>query len=106
MESREFNVFKRILYKFIPLIRFCGISSEDYFNKVRPYKEILSKELREEILKFHMIPGYKLTLINPLQRRYIDSILINQKHAEIFTNWIKRNKISTVNMHNFRLLYR
>ncbi len=49
--QEDFQTFKRILYKFIPLI-----------NKVRPYEEILSKELRDDILKFHMIPGYKPTL--------------------------------------------
>src|ERR1700722_13859223 len=33
----NFNQFQRILYRFIPLIRFYEISSDDYFNKVRPY---------------------------------------------------------------------
>src|SRR5437868_7117368 len=51
----EFNAFERILHKLIPLIRFYEISSDDYFNKVRPYEEILSKELRNDIYKFHMI---------------------------------------------------
>jgi hypothetical protein len=60
--QENFNIFKRVLYKFIPLIRFCCISSEDYFNKVGPYEEILSKELQEENLKFYMAPGYKPTL--------------------------------------------
>ncbi|RIA80959.1 hypothetical protein C1645_837791 [Glomus cerebriforme] len=36
-----------------------NISSKDYFNKVGPYEEILSKELRDEILKFHMISEYE-----------------------------------------------
>src|SRR5436190_15039296 len=67
--QEEFNVFKRILYKFIPLIRFFYISSEDYFDKVRPYEEILSKELLEEVLKFYMVPGYKPTTSNPLPKR-------------------------------------
>ncbi|GBC21668.2 BTB/POZ domain-containing protein [Rhizophagus irregularis DAOM 181602=DAOM 197198] len=55
----DINMFKRILYKFIPLIRFYEISTEDYFNKVKPYEDIFSKELRDDILKFYMIPGYK-----------------------------------------------
>jgi len=41
----KFNIFERILLKFIPLIRFYDISSEDYFDKVRPYEQILPKEL-------------------------------------------------------------
>ena len=80
--QEKFNIFGRILHKFIPLIRFSYISSEDNFNKVRPYEEILSKELREEILKFHMIPGYEPTLnaYTPKHPRYcVDSVLIDQK---------------------------
>ncbi|GBC21676.2 BTB/POZ domain-containing protein [Rhizophagus irregularis DAOM 181602=DAOM 197198] len=53
------------LKRFTPLIRFYDISSEDYFNKVKP---IIPKELQEEILKFHMIPEYKPTLVNFLPR--------------------------------------
>jgi len=39
--QEKFNIFERILHKFIPLIRFYDISSEDYFDKVRPYEEML-----------------------------------------------------------------
>ncbi|GBB87995.1 hypothetical protein RclHR1_01450023 [Rhizophagus clarus] len=47
----DFNIFKRILYKFIPLIRFYEISSKDYFHKIKPYEKILSKKLRNNIIK-------------------------------------------------------
>ena len=101
--QEKFNILERILHKFIPFVRFCYISSEDYFNKVRPYEKILSKELREEILKFHMVPGYKPTLNNFSQRRYPNSVLINQKHIAIFTSWINQRVIGR---YNFKLLYR
>ena len=39
--QENFNHFQRILYKFIPLIRFYEISSEDYINKVKFYEKIL-----------------------------------------------------------------
>src|SRR5204863_462688 len=85
--------FKTILYRFIPLIRFYEISSADYLNKVKPYEEILSKELREEILKFHMVPEHNEQTLDPLPTRFIDSTLINRKHITLFTNWIdKRDK--------------
>ena len=45
-----------------------GGFSENYFDKVRPYEEILPKELRDDILKFHMIPGYKPTLNKHMPR--------------------------------------
>src|SRR6266542_3124610 len=70
-----FMKFVQKLYKnwtiffYRALIRFYEISSKDYINKVRPYEEILSKELRDDVLKFHMIPGYKPTF-NTYTPRY------------------------------------
>ncbi|EXX71838.1 hypothetical protein GLOIN_2v1782178 [Rhizophagus irregularis DAOM 181602=DAOM 197198] len=101
-------IFKRILYKFIPLIRFYGIPSEDYINKVKPYEEVLSKELREEISKFHLDPEYEPTS-NLLPRRFIGSTLINRKHITLFINFIDRKNIDTdynKNPYKFNLLYR
>src|SRR6266498_4054283 len=63
------NIFKRILHKFIPLIRFYDISTEDYFNKVKSYEKILSEELRDDILKFYMIPGYN-PIYTPRHSKY------------------------------------
>ncbi|GBC47856.2 BTB/POZ domain-containing protein [Rhizophagus irregularis DAOM 181602=DAOM 197198] len=97
----KFNIFERILHNFMPLIRFYDISSEDYFNKVRPYEQILSKELREDILKFHMVPGFKPSFNNYTKRRSkkniksslintvtVDSLFINKEHVALFANWI------------------
>ncbi|CAB4444548.1 unnamed protein product [Rhizophagus irregularis] len=102
------NIFKKVLNKFIPLIRFYGMSSEDYINKVKPYEEILSKELRENMIKFHLVPGYKSEL-DFLPRRFIDSILINRRHIALFTNWIEKrdNDTKYKNIsYKFNLLYR
>ncbi len=99
--QEKFNIFERILHKFIPLIRFYDISSEDYFNKVRSFEEILPKELQGEILKFHMVPGF---IHNLSSRHAIDSVLINQKHISLFTNWIDRKKGKVY--YKFNLLYR
>jgi len=78
------------------LIRFYEISSKDCINKFRSYEEILSKELRDDLLKFHMIPEYKPTLNKHtpriLKSYEIDSIIINQKHIAIFTNWIDKKE--------------
>ncbi|RGB29047.1 hypothetical protein C1646_818741 [Rhizophagus diaphanus] len=108
----DINMFKRILYKFIPLIRFYEISTEDYFNKVKPYEDIFSKELRDDILKFYMIPGYKpnYTPRHPKSNvDSVDSIIINQEHLILFANWIdkkKKNKYINNIPYNFNLLYR
>ncbi|CAB4444558.1 unnamed protein product [Rhizophagus irregularis] len=103
----DFNIFKRILYKFIPLIRFYEISGEDYFNKVKPFEDILSKELKDDILKFYLIPGYK-PVYTPRRPEYnVDSIIINLKHLTLFANWIDRKKKNDKNItYEFNLLYR
>ncbi|CAB4393430.1 unnamed protein product [Rhizophagus irregularis] len=107
----DFNIFKRILYKFIPLIRFYEIPSEDYFNKVKPYEKVLSKELRNDITKFYMVPGYKPIYTPRNSNRLkcnIDSIIINQEHIAHFVNWIDRKKKEYINdvPYEFNLLYR
>ncbi|RGB29049.1 hypothetical protein C1646_767090 [Rhizophagus diaphanus] len=100
----DINIFKRVLYKFIPLIKFYDISSRDYFNKVKPYEKLLSKELRDDILKSHMIPEYKPKYTPRNPKCNIDSVIINQNHIKLFANWIdkKEGKIN----YKFNLLYR
>jgi hypothetical protein len=101
----DINIFKRILYKFIPLIRFYEISSRDYFNKVKPYEKILSKELRDDILKSYMIPEYKPIYTPRYPKCNVDSVIIDQKHTALFANWINRQG-GKVNNYKFNLLYR
>ncbi|CAB4393409.1 unnamed protein product [Rhizophagus irregularis] len=103
----DINVFKRIMYKFIPLIKFYEISTEDYFNKVKPYEDIFSKELRDDILKFYMIPGYKPKYAPRYPKYNIDSIIINQKLITLFANWIDKKKENVKYIpYKFNLLYR
>ena len=59
--------------------------------------------MQEEVLKFHLVHEYKPTLNNFSQKRYFNSVLINKKHIEIFTNWISQRAIGR---YSFRLLYR
>ncbi|CAB4376298.1 unnamed protein product [Rhizophagus irregularis] len=106
-QARELDLFKEILYKYIPLIRFYAISLEDYNNKVKSYEQILPKELREEISKFHLEPEPSL---NFLPRRFVDSTIISRKHVAIFANRIaKRDRGKYKNCkvsYKFNLLFR
>ncbi|GBC09564.1 hypothetical protein RclHR1_08990008 [Rhizophagus clarus] len=110
--QENFYHFQRILYKFIPLIRFYEISSDDYYNKVKPYKKILSKELRDDILKFHLVSGYTPTpKISPrCPKNQVDSVLISQDYLVLFANWIDKkgenNKYTRTIPYKFNLLYR
>ena len=58
----EFTVMKRRLSRFIRSIRFYNISSEDFFLKVYPFKELLSNDLINNIFSYHMTPNKKLNI--------------------------------------------
>ncbi|GBC07284.1 hypothetical protein RclHR1_07360007 [Rhizophagus clarus] len=99
----ETTIMERTIRKFIPLIRFYYISSEDFVTKVYPFKDIMPKDLVSNILIFRMAPNKQLNMgiQSPRQStNNIDSVIINQKHAAIFANWIDRKPCK------FNLLYR
>jgi len=59
--KNEFTVMERRLSRFILLIRFYHISSEDFLLKVYPFKEILPNNLINDILAYHMAPNFTET---------------------------------------------
>ncbi|GET65663.1 BTB/POZ domain-containing protein [Rhizophagus irregularis DAOM 181602=DAOM 197198] len=84
---------------------FYDISPKVYMIKIKPYEEILSKEYRNDLLNYYMIPEYKPNL-NNLASRYlkdINSVIIDQRHV---TNWIDRNEERKFSLYKFNLLYR
>jgi len=112
--QENFDNFQKMIHKFIPLIRFYEISSDDYFNKVKPYEAILPKELRDDILKFHMVSGYK-PIFKEHTPRYskcdnLDSSLINQKHVALIASWIdnkkEKNRYIKAIPYEFKRLYK
>jgi len=58
----------------LPLIRFFSLSSEDFFQKVRPYKKLLKSQLYEDLLKSYLVPNSKPS-DNILPPRKIDRII-------------------------------
>ncbi|RIA87276.1 hypothetical protein C1645_827985 [Glomus cerebriforme] len=112
--QENFDYFQSLLQKFIPLIRFYEISFEDYVNKVKLYEEILPKELKDDILKFHMNSEYKpiIKCLPRYPKYHLDSDIINhiQDHLVLFANWIdkkeERNQYIRIIPYKFDLLYR
>ncbi|RGB38003.1 hypothetical protein C1646_756248 [Rhizophagus diaphanus] len=101
--NREnFNNLERILRKFIPLIGFYDISTEDYFSKIKPFEQILPEELRKDILKFHTVPEYEPIFDTYTPRCKIDSVLIYQKHTTLFANWIDRKERNSKYLFNYK----
>jgi hypothetical protein len=104
----DIMTFKRIICRFIPLIRFYDISPKDYMIKIKPYEEIFSKEFRDDLLNYYMVPEYKPKFNNLKSRNVKDanSVIINQKHIALFTSWIDKNEKKRTDPYKFNLLYR
>src|SRR6266498_3065692 len=74
--KNDFTVMERRLNRFIPLMRFYYISSEDFLLKIYPFKEVLPKDLIHNILAYHMAPNNKPN-INIQLPRFPGSVIIN-----------------------------
>ncbi|GET04302.1 hypothetical protein GLOIN_2v1771022 [Rhizophagus clarus] len=51
--SYDFEVLKSTLEQCIPLIRYFNIDSSDYWDKVRPFSQILPSDLHEVLLQYY-----------------------------------------------------
>src|SRR4051794_6336532 len=61
-KKEEIDRMKKLIGKFIHLIRFYHISSHDFYYKVLPYKKLLPKELFHKIWEFHMVDDKMLEI--------------------------------------------
>ncbi|EXX77646.1 BTB/POZ domain-containing protein [Rhizophagus irregularis DAOM 181602=DAOM 197198] len=109
--KEEIEIMKSTLRRFIPLIRFNNISSEDFYYKLYPYKVILTEDLTENILAFHMMPNKELfNGIRPLRKPKYDTNIVTSRHFSIFASWIERKNSSYYFdkdiPYHFKLIYR
>ncbi|CAB4433044.1 unnamed protein product [Rhizophagus irregularis] len=108
-DNDNYDALKQILNQFIPLIRFVGISLNDLFNKVYPYKVIIPSHIFKEIEEFYY-NGISPSL--PIRIRQIESNIINLELINpIIVNWIdkKNSKIPRTGndpLYKFKLIYR
>src|SRR6185312_5987996 len=91
----------------IPHIRFFNISTEDFRKKVVPYDELLTKELRRDLLHYQFEKDYKpnFTVLPPRKGQAaikfnIDSVIINEQQAA----WISQRimELTNANQENQR----
>ena len=123
--KEEVTIMERTLHRYIPLIRFYCLSSEDFLDKVYPLKELLPNDLVNSLLTFYLAPNRKAsvdkqlprrsdkhTLTHPMSSQFIhkhDSVIIEfHNFTALFASWIdkKRDYSSRIIPYNFNLLYR
>jgi hypothetical protein len=103
----DFNTLKNTLQQCIPFIKFYNLTSDEFLTNVYPYKKIIPKELRENLLKYFLNPNNqsikKLENLNG-----IDSRIIAIQHAELISKWIDRLEITdeVKNKYEFELIFR
>ncbi|RGB42269.1 hypothetical protein C1646_751167 [Rhizophagus diaphanus] len=109
--KEEVIIMERTLNRYIPLIRFYHISSEDFHDKVFPLKEILPKDLINNLFTFYLVPNRKINIdIQPPRRscdKY-DSVIVDFQHFALFASWIDRKNDNYLRNipYNFNLIYR
>jgi hypothetical protein len=111
--NEDYESLKETLKQFIPIIRFIEISSKDFYDKVRPYKAIISNNIYEEIEEFYFKSTLPKTITLPprIGKSYIESKIIRSKLISIITNWIDEKDANDIRdkndlLYKFELIYR
>src|ERR1044071_6635135 len=89
----DFKMLGTTLQHCLPLIRFFSLSSEDFLQKIHPYKKLLKSQLYEDLLKFHLIPDSKPSdgILPPRNLdQIIDTKIVNLNIASVVSKWIDR----------------
>ncbi|GBB88676.1 hypothetical protein RclHR1_15230001 [Rhizophagus clarus] len=107
----DFNSLKNTLQLFIPFIKFYDLTSKKFLDKVYPYKKILPKELRENLVRHYLNYDHKPIdesepkIAKEVSSRSIDSRIITIRHAELISKWIDGSE-ATDKIYEFKLILR
>ncbi|RGB29641.1 hypothetical protein C1646_312643 [Rhizophagus diaphanus] len=109
----DFNTLKNTLRQCIPFIRFYNLTSKEFAYEVHPYKEVLPKELYEDLLLSFLDSDNKKGESKPriprnIDSRDIDSNIITSQHVEIISKWVSKLEITDKlnSPYEFKLLFR
>ncbi|GBB90651.1 hypothetical protein RclHR1_17690005 [Rhizophagus clarus] len=86
----DFSNIKNQMEDFIPLIRWFQIPSKQVWRNIRPYQQLIPKQLYQNIIGHHLDPKTPLTdsIILPKRKTVLNSNLIQNKHLELINGWI------------------
>jgi hypothetical protein len=105
LNNKYYEELRELLDPFIPLIRFVDITSDDFNDKIRPYKEIIPNQIYKEIEEFYNKGTLPTTLTLPPRTGKFDSKIIKPKLAKIIINWIDKKNFF-ISRYSFNLIYR
>ncbi|UZO09108.1 uncharacterized protein OCT59_029345 [Rhizophagus irregularis] len=93
-------MMKNTLQHCLPLIRFFSLSSEDFFQKVRPYKKFIKHQLYEELLESYLNPNSEPNdnILLPRSRNIdgiIDLKIVCLNIASLISRWIDKIDIKS-----------
>ncbi|EXX72057.1 uncharacterized protein OCT59_029134 [Rhizophagus irregularis] len=96
----DFKIMENTLQDCLPLIRFFSLSSEEFFQKVRPYKRLLKSQLYEELLGSYLDSNIKPSdnILLPRNRNIdeiIDSKIVNLNIVSLISRWIDKIDIKS-----------
>ena len=94
----DFINLKNILSDIIPLIRFNQISSDDFFDKIKPYRKAFNEEVYDEILESYLSSKWQPRLLQKGPRMR-EGKLLNLDMKCLISSWID-GKIDTYNKNN------
>jgi hypothetical protein len=96
----DFKAMEKTLQDCLPLIRFFSLSSEEFVQKVHPYKKLLKPKLYDELFKSYLDSNIKPSN-NILLPRYrniegiIDSKIVNSNIVSLISRWIDKIDIKS-----------
>ncbi|EXX54210.1 uncharacterized protein OCT59_025937 [Rhizophagus irregularis] len=104
----DFNTLKDILKQCIPFIKFYDLTSKEFLDKVYPYKKIIPKELRENLIEYYLNHDHspiRQKIIKEIGSKCIDSKIITYQHAELISKWINKSE-NIDKTYEFKLILR
>ncbi len=79
----DFSTFGKIIQPFIPHINFKQITPSDFFQKIKPFKEIFNDEFYVKILEYYSFNGDNIKF-----KMNIDSKIIDSEQAFIYLTYL------------------
>uniref|UniRef100_U9SHT9 Kelch-like protein 17 n=1 Tax=Rhizophagus irregularis (strain DAOM 181602 / DAOM 197198 / MUCL 43194) TaxID=747089 RepID=U9SHT9_RHIID len=109
--KEDFITLRGTLQQCIPFIEFFDLNHNEFLEKVYPYKKILPKDLRENLIK-HFVnqssDNPEPMMTKEVGSKGIDSEIITIQHAELISKWIDKLDITEEikNPYEFNLILR